>query len=210
MFEIASLIGTVAFALSGYLLGIRKELDIMGLFILAMLTACGGGALRDVLVGETPRVLQNINAFLWVGGTVALAMLTRIHRFPGLERRWIFIISDSVGLVAFAITGALVGVEHQLHLFGVMTLAFLTATGGGILRDMLVNDVPELLGSGFYGSVALIIGAGVWGLALYGWLHPTSLIVLFIAGLTLRLIAHWRGWHLPVLARGKPYLNPPK
>ena len=104
IFEIASLIGSVAFALSGFLIGVRKELDVMGLFIVSMLTANGGGAVRDVLVGKTPSVLTDPFAFYLVLGCVFISLAIRLHKYAGLERRHIFLLSDSVGLVAFSIT----------------------------------------------------------------------------------------------------------
>ncbi len=206
-FELASLIGSVAFALSGFFLGVRKELDWMGLFIVAMLTANGGGAVRDVLVGHVPGVLQNPSAFYLVLGVVAGALLLRLHRYPGLERRAFFVISDSVGLVAFSITGAMVALQAELSIFGVLLLALLTATGGGIIRDVLLNEVPAVLDSGFYGSVALIIGAVMFVMDHFQVTTPLWLGLLFVAALALRLIAHWRSWHLPRIRKGAPYLD---
>lgn len=196
-FDIASLIGSIAFALSGVMLGVRKELDLMGVFIVAMLTANGGGAVRDVLVNRTPMVLQDIYAFYLVCAVMLVARLLRVSRWDNLERHSLFVISDSIGLVAFAITGALVGLEYDLNFFGVLALAFLTAAGGGIVRDMLVNEAPTLLHSGFYGSVAIITGILLYGFDYFGFLTGYTLIITFAGMLTLRLIAHYRDWHLP-------------
>ena len=153
------ILGGIAFALSGYFVGLRKELDLMGVFIVAFLTANGGGVLRDVLLGREPGVLKSVESFWLVGGVIAVAWLLRLHPHNNLERRWYFIVSDAVGLVAFAITGAVIGLAENLHFFGVLLTALLSAVGGGIIRDLLVNDVPEVLHGGFYGSVALIVGA---------------------------------------------------
>jgi len=207
IFNIASLIGSMAFALSGFLIGVRKELDIMGLFIVSMLTANGGGAVRDVLVGETPNVLTDPFAFYLVLGCVFISFAIKLHKYAGLERRNIFLLSDSVGLVAFSITGALVGVAAGLSIFGVMVLSFITATGGGIIRDMIVNEVPAVFSEGFYGSVALIIGAAIYVLNIYDLNNNITISIVFVAGLLIRLLAHFQDWHLPKVQKGAPFLD---
>lgn len=194
---IASLIGSIAFALSGYLVGERKQFDIMGVFILAFLTANGGGVARDVLVGRTPAVLLNAEAFWLTTGTIILAIIFKFHRLDNFERRWIFILCDAVGLVAFGITGALIGIEEGTHFFGVIALSFLTATGGGIIRDLLINEVSEILHSGFYGSVALLLGSAIYFLHSLNWLNPASILIAFCLALALRMIAYKRRWRLP-------------
>jgi uncharacterized membrane protein YeiH len=193
----ASVVGSVAFALSGFMAGARKRLDVMGVFILAFLTANGGGVVRDLLIGRTPAIMRGMSPFWIAVGVVALALLFRLQLRDFVERHRIFLVSDAVGLVAFGITGALVGIEEGLHLFGVVTLSFLTATGGGIARDVLANEVPLVLREDFYGSVALLLGVAVYMLHAAGWTSPISLTLLFVAGLVLRLVAHSRGWKLP-------------
>lgn len=193
----AGLVGGAAFALSGFLAGVRKGLDLMGVFILALLTASGGGALRDILIGRPVALVHGAEAFLISGTVVLLALAFRLHRLPQLEQRLGFVVSDAVGLAAFGLSGALVGIEAQAHFFGVVSLALLTAAGGGILRDLLVNEVPEVLHGGFYGSVALLQGAAVCALNECGALNPYTLLAAFGGALALRLVAYRRGWRLP-------------
>jgi uncharacterized membrane protein YeiH len=111
----------------------------------------------------------------------------------------LFVVSDSVGLIAFSITGALVGLDAGISFFGVLLLAFVTAVGGGLLRDMLLSEVPLILCSEFYGSVAILVAAVLWGLDAAGWLSGRSLIALFLLGLAVRLVAYFRHWRLPRL-----------
>ncbi len=205
IFWLAGFIGTIAFAVSGYLLGVRKDLDWVGIFIVAMLTANGGGMVRDVLVGKTPALLTDLSAFLIVLGVVVFSLITRIHRFASLEGRLFFVLSDSIGLVAFSITGAQIGLEHELSLFGVIVLALLTATGGGIIRDILLNEVPTLLNSGFYGSIAIIVGVCLYFLEQLSISSGLAVSILFVLALLLRMTAHFRNWHLPKV---KKYLPP--
>lgn len=199
IFDAASIAGSIAFALSGFLVGARKRMDIMGIFILAFLTANGGGILRDLLVDRPPAIMNSTLPFWIATGTMAFAMLFRLHNVATLERGRVFVISDAVGLVAFGITGALIGIEKELHFFGVVALSFLTATGGGIVRDVLAKEVPLVLHSDFYGSVALLLGVVVYALHSAGLMNPVSLVVVFAAGLALRLVAYKKGWSLPKL-----------
>ena len=194
---LASLIGSLAFSLSGYLLGRRHSLDMMGVFILSFLTANGGGVIRDILTGRVPAVLESPEPFWIVLLVTALSWSLGLHRFFDVEKRRGFIVSDAVGLCAFALSGALIGVEEHCHFFGVLTLALLTATGGGIVRDLIVNDVPEVFKGGFYGSVALLVGAGVYLLNTMQLLNAGTVGTVFFLSLTLRLLAYQRQWSLP-------------
>jgi uncharacterized membrane protein YeiH len=197
--EIASIVGGIAFALSGFLLGTRRHLDIMGIFIVAFLTANGGGIIRDLLVGITPKILASTQSFWLTATTIGLASLLRLQRFDKLEHGIIFIICDAIGLVAFGITGALIGIEHNIHFFGILTLSLLTATGGGIIRDLLVNEVSEVLHGGFYGSVAIIIATSLFTLNKTGMLNPYSITGVFFFAIVMRLVAYYRNWQLPKL-----------
>ena len=105
-------------------------------------------------------------------------------------------VSDGVRLVAISITGGLVGIEDGLHFFGVIILSFLTATGGGIVRDLLVNEVPLVLRADFYGSMALLLGVAIYLLYLADGVNLLSLSVLFAVGLILRLTAYKYRWQL--------------
>ncbi len=197
MFAISSLVGSVAFALSGFLAGVRHRLDIMGIFIVAMLTANGGGAIRDVLVGRTPLVLADPQAFYLVIGVIVLAALLKAYRQETLEKNMLFVLSDAIGLVAFSVTGTLVGIDAGLSFFGVMVLAFITASGGGMIRDIMVNTVPSILSSDFYGSVALLLALALYLLHQFGMMDNLSIAIAFFVALGLRLLAYYRGWHLP-------------
>jgi uncharacterized membrane protein YeiH len=197
IFFIVNAIGSAAFALSGYFIGVRKHLDYMGLFIVSLLTASGGGMLRDVLVGRVPHLLSDFFAFALVFVVIIVASLLRLHRFNNVDKRTWFVLSDSIGLVAFSTTGTVVGIESELPFYGGMILAFLTATGGGIIRDILVNDMPALLKSDFYGTVAILIAGIIYGLSAFDLYNNISVGIVFVCALILRLIAYYKDWHLP-------------
>ena len=160
--DFIQIIGTAAFAISGYLVGYNKRLDVLGVVITALLTAVGGGMIRDGLVGRIPQVFLQTDALIVVFATLAIAWLIRVQRYRSTYLAAAFIIADAIGLAAFSITGAQIGMALQLNLFGVISLAFVTAVGGGIARDILVNDVPMILRTDLYGSVAILIGGLIY------------------------------------------------
>ena len=193
----ASLAGGIAFALSGFLVGKKKNLDWMGLFILSFLTANGGGILRDILADRPPVVLLSNEPFLIALAVTLLGSVFRLRLNSDVESQWFFVICDAVGLVAFAITGALVALMINAPFFGFITLAFLTAVGGGILRDILVNEIPDVLHSGFYGSIAILVAIAIYLLNMQGAVTSLSLLCIFAGALILRLIAYRYRWNLP-------------
>jgi len=195
----ASLVGGVAFAVSGFIAGSKKDLDWMGLFILSFLTANGGGILRDVLADRPPVMLVSNEPFVIVVIVTLLGCFLQLHRHAALENKWVFVVCDAVGLVAFAITGALVALEINAPFFGFITLAFLTAAGGAILRDILVNNIPDVLHSGFYGSIAILSALAIYMLHALHAISPVSLLAVFVSGLVLRLVAYRYRWKLPKL-----------
>jgi len=199
--EIADIIGIICFALSGFLIAVHYKLDILGVFISSFLTALGGGMIRDVLADRTPYVFTDTLPVILVIATVLISLLLKLHKIDDLEGKTAFIISDAVGLVSFAITGSLIAIQNDYNFLGVLILAFLTAVGGGTIRDILINRVPSILVSEFYATIAIIIGLIVYGLHLAELKSLATLIVVFIFGVTLRLFAYYKNWHLPTLSK---------
>ncbi len=202
LFAAADALGLVSFAVSGYLMGVRKGLDLLGVLVAAFLTALGGGIIRDVMVGRTPVAFTQSAILLLVGAGIAVAWGLRLHTRRRPERFTLFILSDSVGLVAFAVTGALTGIEAGFNLFGVMLLAFVTAVGGGMLRDMMVGEIPIVLTSDFYGTIALLTAMAIYLCDTFGSLGGATLAMVAAGALALRLVAYYRNWQLPKLGGG--------
>ncbi len=197
--EIADIIGIICFALSGFLIAVHYKLDILGVFISSFLTALGGGMIRDVLADRTPYVFTTNLPVILIVATVLIALLFKLHKIDDLEGKTAFIISDAIGLVSFSITGSLIAIQNEFNFLGVLILAFLTAVGGGTIRDILINRVPSILVSEFYATVALIIASIVFVLELLEHRSLYSLTIVFIFGVVLRLLAYYRNWHLPKL-----------
>ena len=197
LLHIADLIGIVSFALSGMLIAIRNKLDLLGIILLSFLPALGGGIMRDTIALRLPYSLVNSLPSIVVILTIILAFILKLHKKENIERKNIFIISDSIGLVSFSIAGALVGVELDFNLFGVTILALITATGGGIIRDMIINQVPLILKQDFYGSIAILVGCSIYFFDQFDLINTTAIIVIFVTTLILRIVAYYKQWHLP-------------
>ena len=198
MFEVAEYIGIIAFAMSGFFVAARSRLDLLGVLISVFLTAFGGGIIRDIVADKTPYTFTHAVPGFMVLGIMILMILLKFHRRESVENKSWFIMSDSIGLVSFSITGALVALESGLNLTGVMALAFVTAVGGGITRDVIINEVPFVFKTGFYGTVALLVALVFYVMDHYQVVNFYTTAALFVAGVTLRIVAYYRKWSIPL------------
>jgi len=197
---VADILGIIAFALSGFLIGVRHRLDLLGIIIAASITALGGGVVRDAILNRTPFAFTEYYPAITVLSTITISFVFRLYRSEQLEQKWLFVISDTIGLVAFSITGALLAMDAGFNFFGVIILSFLTAVGGGVLRDTMINQVPSVLISDFYGSIALIV-AILLLITNKIWSVDTLEVALIAAfAIILRLLAYYKQWHLPKLS----------
>lgn len=152
----ADRIGIVAFAISGVAVGIRARLDLYGLVVLGMVTAIGGGVIRDVVINDVPRVFVNTDYLFFAAGATALAIIAGWlgWKAPGP----ILKTADALGTGAFAPTGALLAHEAGLEWPAAIILAVLTATGGGIVRDVLTARLPQVLHVGLNATASILGG----------------------------------------------------
>lgn len=199
MFEVADYIGIMAFSMSGFFVAVRNKLDFLGVLISVFLTAFGGGILRDVTVHKTPYTFTHTTPVVLMIIVILLLVILKFHNKSSIENKPLFILSDSIGLISFSITGALVGLEHNLNVTGVLALSFVTAVGGGIIRDVIINEIPFVLKTGFYGTVALIIGAVLYVLDSYEMVDIYSLSTVFVLGVILRMVAYYKKWYIPMI-----------
>lgn len=199
MFEAAEYIGVIAFAMSGFFVAVRTKLDFLGVLISVFLTAFGGGIIRDIIVDKTPYSFTHSMPGIMVFTIMILLILFRFHKKESIENRPLFILSDSIGLVSFSITGALVALENDLNLTGVLALSFVTAVGGGITRDIIINEVPFVFKTGFYGTVALLVGVLLYLLDMYSMISFYPIAFVFILGVTIRIVAYYKKWSIPLV-----------
>ena len=167
IFALLDYVGTLVFAISGALAAMRHRFDPFGVLILATVTAVGGGSLRDVVIGRTPvGWMQDITyAYLIIAGTlIAILFRTRLVHV----RRTMFLF-DAIGLGLFTIIGVEIGMAAELHPLICVLLGTLSASFGGVIRDMLANEVPLIFHKEIYASLSLLGGT------LYLLLEKTSL-----------------------------------
>ncbi len=197
--ESAEYLGIIAFSASGFYIGKRNQLDVLGIYITAFLTALGGGIMRDIIIDRPPiSFTQNLPVLIVVLITTLLLFLR--HRYHhDIDSKPLFVFIDAVGMASFAISGALLALENGYNLQGIAIIAFVTAIGGGIFRDILINQIPYVLKGGFYGVIAIGVGGVVYILDIFSILNALSLFILFFITVTLRMIAYYRKWHLPTI-----------
>jgi uncharacterized membrane protein YeiH len=128
-----------------------------------------------------------------------MLILFRFHKKQSIENKPLFILSDSIGLVSFSIAGALVAIESELNITGVLALAFITAVGGGITRDIIINEVPFVFKTGFYGTVSLLMGTVMYLLNQFNLMGVYTIMALFFIGVGIRVIAYYKKWSVPLI-----------
>ena len=188
---VLNLAGTFAFGLSGGMAGVRERLDLFGVAVLAVVVGLAGGITRDLLIGVPPETFRDWR-FLAVAGAAGFVTFLA-HPFLSRIRRPIDVL-DAAGLAVFCVTGASTALDHGLAAAPAVILGAITGIGGGILRDILVRQIPVVLREGLYAIPALIGAAIVVGAAHAGVHGPAAPIigaticfVIRLAGLTLGL-----------------------
>lgn len=198
-FLITEYIGIASASLSGFLFGIRRGCDWLGVFVAAFLTALGGGIVRDVVVGRELYSFTHYMPVSIVIAVFALSILFKLYKTKrqNIDKTFVFILTDAIDMASFSIVGAVVATAYDLNVFGVVLVAFTNGVGGGILRDILLNEVPWFLKTGLYGTISMLIGFSYFLLHLAGFEDIVSIFLLFGLGVLLRMIAYYRGWRLP-------------
>ncbi len=193
MLEITDIIGIIAFAISGFIIGVRHKLDLLGILISTFLTALGGGILRDVIANKAIYSFTNILPGFLVFIVFLIGIIFKFYRFNFNNK--LFLIFDSIGLVSFSISGSIVAINTGFNIIGVIFLSFITAVGGGMLRDILINQIPFILKEEIYGSISILIAIFLY---IFG-INDIVIVLVFIIGIVLRVISYIKGWKLPII-----------
>jgi len=201
--NILELFGTVAFALSGAMVGIQKRLDLLGVVFLGVVTAVGGGVLRDLMIGVTPPRCFQDPVYLLVACAASLLFFLPFLRRPLMRHektfdRFLFT-TDSLGLAVFTVSGVQAGYASSPS-FGPVRLVFigmLTGTGGGVLRDILADETPYIFQKHVYataslaGAVLFVVCHRLNANWYVSWLASIGLVFL------IRCLASHYKWNLP-------------
>ena len=195
MFHFLDIIGTMAFAMSGTLTAMSKKLDPFGVFIIAFVTAVGGGTLRDVLIGRTPvgwmLDLQYVYV-IFIGFVLAIIFRKKLDRL----RKSLFLF-DTIGLGVFTLIGLEKGLEIGLHPVICIALGTMTACFGGVIRDILCNEIPVIFRREIYATLCIVGGVLFFVLRTMNLENDVLYLLSSSIIISLRLMAVKFKWYLP-------------
>jgi uncharacterized membrane protein YeiH len=200
--ELLVWIGTMTFAATGALTGVQKDFDLIGVLLLGTITAIGGGAIRDVIVGVLPPESFRNELLLWLVAASGLAIFY-LHRFLNDEGRLLYAL-DTLGLAIFAALGSERGLGAGLGLWGVLFAGVVSGVGGGVLRDVLSGSIPGIFyrSGDFYASAAAVGALALYLLHHLGADTGLALMVSVVATVSMRVGSRLLGLRLPVPRRG--------
>jgi uncharacterized membrane protein YeiH len=192
---ILDLIGTAAFAASGAWLGVRRHMDLFGVLVLGLVTAVGGGTLRDLLLGDMPTFSLRDETYLYVATVAALIVFINRERFALVEKPLLYL--DAVGLGTFVVIGTTKALDFELGFLGAVLMGVMTGTAGGVMRDVLANQIPLILRREIYASACLAGGVLLVGLEYFGVARPIAALLAAASVIVIRLLAISYNWSLP-------------
>jgi uncharacterized membrane protein YeiH len=192
----ADLAGTFLFGLEGALVAIRAHLDLLGITVIAMFVAMGGGIIRDVLLGDTPPAALRDQRYPLLAILAALAAVTLYESLSNVPVL-VFTVLDAAGLSLFAVSGTQKAVEFGARAVTAAMLGTLTACGGGAARDVALNRIPVILHSDFYATAALAGSVVVIGALRAGASPRIAALAGGLLCFTLRMVGALENWQLP-------------
>lgn len=197
--EILEILGTASFAISGALAALNKRLDVFGVLIITFATAVGGGTIRDVMIGNTPVAwMKDQTAIRSIFISYVLTLLFQRH-FKKLPLT--LTIFDAIGLGFATIVGLQRGLEAQLSPSICVTLGMVTGCFGGVVRDVLLNEIPLVFRKDIYASASLLGGLLYFLLSSWEMVAPLATSLSILSVVLLRLVVVRYGWTLPNLGK---------
>lgn len=191
-----AMFGTAVFALSGAMAAARQNLDIFGFIIVGLAPAIGGGTLRDLLLdAERLFWIDDLN-YILVASAVSIIAFFQVHRLDG-KRYTLLTWADAIGMALFSIMGTQAAMNYDIHPLIVIIMGMVTATFGGMLRDIICNEVPFLLQKEIYALAALAGSLVYMGLVHLGVAQNIAMTLSIIAIIAIRGPALIWGWSLP-------------
>lgn len=195
MFQLLDIIGTMAFAMSGALTAMNKKLDPFGVFIIAFVTAVGGGTLRDIMIGRTPVGWMLDFKYVYViivGFILAILFRKKFHRL----RKSLFLF-DTIGLGVFTLIGLEKGINIGLHPIICIALGTMTACFGGVIRDILCNEIPVIFRREIYATICILGGIVFFILRKMNLENDVLYLTTSLVIISVRLMAVKYKWYLP-------------
>ena len=206
IYYLLDLAGTFAFAISGATAAKQRSLDLFGICAMAYTVACGGGIIRDLCIGAVPPA--GLRTWYYLATAMAAAVMT-IGLYPLVQRlSRPVLLFDAAGLSLFAVTGAQKALSYGHNGEVAVLVGIITAVGGGVLRDILLNRVPVILEKEIYASAALIAALIVVSGNYLKWLPGDWIaIIALVVCITLRILALLYHWNLPAFSNDKASLD---
>jgi uncharacterized membrane protein YeiH len=197
MFHLLDIIGTMAFAMSGALTAMNKKMDPFGVFIIAFVTAVGGGTLRDIMIGRTPVgwMLDLKYVYVIIIGFI-LAIIFR-KKFDRL--RTSLFLFDTIGLGVFTLIGLEKGMNIGLHPVICVALGTMTACFGGVIRDILCTEIPVIFRREIYATICILGGIVFFILRKFNLENDVLYLTTSLVIISVRLMAVKFKWYLPTL-----------
>lgn len=188
--------GTFVFGLSGAIAGVKHKADLFGVLVLSFAAANAGGILRDLLIGAIPPAA--ISDWRYIVAALLPGVIT-FYAYPAVKRlNQPVLIFDAAGLSLFAVSGALKALDFHLNPLAAVLMGILTGVGGGMTRDILVNEIPAVLRTEIY-AVAALVGASVVVIGYLVGLPPVAGAVIGgVLCFVIRVLAIKRHWKLPI------------
>jgi uncharacterized membrane protein YeiH len=195
------LLGTAAFAASGAWAGIRRDMDLFGVLMLGLVTATGGGTLRDLFLGDTPPFIFKDETYLYLSIAVSLAIFLFHRHLEFLQHPLLYF--DAVGLGTFVVIGTGKALAFKMGFVGSVMMGVMTATAGGMIRDVLSTQVPLVLRKEIYASACIAGAALLVLLDRVSFPHTWSLLAAAMTVIVVRLLAIRYNWSLPRAGGGE-------
>jgi uncharacterized membrane protein YeiH len=190
------IIAIIAEAMTAAFSAGRRDMDYVGVLIIAWVTALGGGTIRNVLLGYYPMTWIEHPFYLLI--TALAAIITTFVAKYLAKLRKLFLLLDAIGLVVFTILGCQLAQEMNMPAIIIIFSGMITGCAGGIMRDILCNDIPLIFQKEIYASVSLLSGfIYLMIFNYYGDQFHLATLISFFTGLTIRLLAVYHDWSLP-------------
>jgi uncharacterized membrane protein YeiH len=199
--NIVETLGIMAFAFSGALSAMQKRLDVFGVLVLTFVTAVGGGTVRDLIIGSLPVAwLLDLDVIttLFISYFIALFFSKYIHKYVHLMF-WL----DTIGLAFFCVVAIAKGISFHLHPVICIALGTITGCFGGIIRDVLLNEIPYVFRKDVYASACIAGGIAYFILLKLGIENNTSSIISGIIIMLVRIGAKYRNWQMPDIYKSR-------
>lgn len=194
-FRLIDILGTIAFAVSGVYAAMEKRLDLFGVVIIAFVTAIGGGTIRDLMIGDLPvSWIRNINYTIIILATTSLVIAFRSH-IKNFQKT--LLVFDSIGLGMFTIFGIQKGILFDLHPIVCVALGTITGCFGGVIRDMLLNNIPIIFHKEIYASACIAGGTIYFILKALDVNEDLNDIISIACTFLIRILAIRYNWQLP-------------